>query len=137
MRRGLHAVLSIVFVVSILFVAPAAQAQDDSTTASHWDDFAHYVLIAKPDLALGHGVALQQSGEGEFLVAVETGRHKNPERIMILAAAMPTLKDLANQLAKKLQGARIKRARRVCGQCGAENATSVDACSKCGASLPR
>ena len=112
MRTGPVAVLSISLGILSLLSTPAL-AQDNKTVADHWEDFVHYVRIAKPDLALGEATfLLQQASEGELLDAVEGSRVADSyDQVIQRAMKTETLKDVAAQLAKKIQDARFKRAR--------------------------
>ncbi|MEX2213312.1 MAG: hypothetical protein WD768_04250 [Phycisphaeraceae bacterium] len=112
MRIGPAAVLSISLGMLSLLSTPAA-AQDGKTVAAHWENFVHYVRIAKPDLALAEATfLLQQASEAELLAAVENSRVAETYlQVLERAAKTETLKDAATKLAKKIQDARFKLAR--------------------------
>lgn len=111
MRIGSFAA-SVLSLVTVLAQAGPVAAQNE-TVADHWEDFIHYVQIAKPDLALAHGQwLLDQAPAGELLDAVENSRAAdNYERILARAQATDTTRDVALKLAKKIQDARFERAR--------------------------
>jgi len=110
MRTGPLAA-SLPLVLMLALAAPAAA--QNKTVADHWEDFVHYVQIAKPDLALAHGQwLLDQAPEAELLDAVEASRVAGTyEQILARAQNTETTRELAVKLTKKIQDARFKRAR--------------------------
>lgn len=112
MRHGL-CVLSILAALCLSLSNPVAGQDANATVADQWEEFVHYVLIAKPDLALAHGqVLLDQASKPELLDAVEASRHAETySGTLRRAQGMETLRDLANKLARKIQDARLERAR--------------------------
>ncbi|MCC6581554.1 MAG: hypothetical protein IT440_14050 [Phycisphaeraceae bacterium] len=106
-RLGIGLTLALFCLAS--FQAPAS-AQTDNT-ASLWDDFNHYVLIARPDLALGIGQKLLQVDEGNLLDVVEASSYIDYDRTLYRASRVDTLTELATQLKQKIQKARIARSR--------------------------
>jgi hypothetical protein len=111
MRTGHVATLSLSLVLLLSLAGPAA-AQNQSV-AAHWEDFVHYVRIAKPDLALAQAQWLiDQAPEAELLDAVEASRVADSyENVLELGKKTETLRDTAAKLEKKIQDARFKRAR--------------------------
>lgn len=100
-------------VASLLLMAAAAPAQDAKTAADHWEEFVHHINIARPDIALGHGqYLLDQVSEGELLDAVEASRHADTfHESMTRGQGMETIREVVIKVAKKIEDARIQRAR--------------------------
>lgn len=105
--------VSLLLLVSMLFTAPAYSQQQQQDPASLWADFNHYVLIARPDLAQAAGQALlQQVDNSRLLDIVEASNYRdNYDRTLIRAGKMDTVQDVASQIEKRIQQARIDRSR--------------------------
>ena len=97
----------------VLTLAPSATAQNADADAGDvdvlWNNFNHYVLIARPDLAADYGKLLLEADGGELLDAVENGRFD--ERPLLRAKRTEQLADLADDIERAIQRARIDRAR--------------------------
>lgn len=80
-----------------------------------WDDFNHYVLIARPELAHAAGQALlNQVNDDQLLDIVEASDFADwLDRVKVRADGMPTVAETAAELARRIQAARIARARDV------------------------
>lgn len=95
--------------------APPAQATARDTATGPgalWSDFNHYVRIARPDLALASGTALLKAVDDQQLLdVVEAGDYKDYEKTLTIASKIETLRELSDQIAGKIQAARVGRAR--------------------------
>jgi len=99
------------FAVACLLLSGVVQAQDKEL-AGTWEDFNHYVLIARPDLAQGLGEQLLNADDEVLLDVVEASSYAETyESTLGRASKLETLKDIAKGLEKKIQSARIKRSR--------------------------
>lgn len=85
-----------------------AQSQDP---AKLWGDFNHYVLIARPELALGIGNALLSVEDQQLLDIVEASTYTNYETTLFRASKIDTLKEVSEQLQGKIHAARLARSR--------------------------
>lgn len=96
--------------VSLGTYAPAAEAQ--ATDAKQlWEDFCHYVLIARPELAGDAGRQLLDTADAETLLAAVEGSSYDALKVLDRARKTETVKDVAAQLTTAIQDARIDRAR--------------------------
>lgn len=103
-------VLMAVSAVSMGAWAPRAAAQQQDA-GQLWEDFCHYVLIARPDMAADAGLQLLDQDDSEaLLTAVETSTY-DPSSIFPRARKTETVADVAAALEKAIQDARIDRAR--------------------------
>ncbi len=109
LARLLVIVLS-VSTVSLGAYAPNAEAQ--ATDAKQlWEDFCHYVLIARPELAADAGRQLLDSADAETLLAAVESSSYDMGKVLARAGKTETVKDVAAQLGTAIQDARIDRAR--------------------------
>lgn len=103
--------------VGMLTLASLAGAQQQQTPESLWADFNHYVRIARPDLAQAAGTALLSRIENDqqLLDVVEANEQYRDWRSGTIARAsrIDTLEAIAEDLATRLQKARIDRSRDV------------------------
>lgn len=113
MSRVTRAVLAAVLGVwSAVAMSSPGFAQAQRTAAQLWDDFNHYTLIARPDLAAAAGTALLGAAQpGELLDVVEASDFKDWDRTLERAQKMDEVRDVAAQLAQTIQQARIDRSR--------------------------
>jgi hypothetical protein len=111
-----RSILSIV-TVGMLMLATIAGAQTQQTPESLWADFNHYVRIARPDMALAAGTALLNAvdNDQQLLDVVEANREYADWQAGTISRArnIDTLEDLANDLAIRIQKARVDRSRDV------------------------
>ncbi|MEE9212036.1 MAG: hypothetical protein V3U29_05225, partial [Phycisphaeraceae bacterium] len=92
-------------------VSVSAQDQPPEAAAL-WDDFNHYVLIARPDLAGAAGAQLlAQVDDAAMLDIVEASDYTNFEQVLQRAARIESLAQTANSLSRRIQAARIERSR--------------------------
>ncbi|GAB4188800.1 MAG: hypothetical protein Kow00105_03390 [Phycisphaeraceae bacterium] len=103
----------------VLACMPGVLHAQDQTPASLWEDFNHYVLIAKPDLALATGKALLEKADNQTLLqTVEASERKEWANVLARAsklgeadAAYSQLVTIANELDSRIQAARIELSR--------------------------
>ena len=103
----------------VLTCLPTTLFAQDQTPASLWEDFNHYVLIAKPDLALASGQALLEQADNQTLLAtVESSDRKEWVNVLARATKMgeadETYADLisvSKDLDGRIQAARIEISR--------------------------
>ncbi len=103
-------------VSACLPVSVFAQGQ---TPEALWEDFNHYVLIAKPDLALATGQTLLKQADNQTLLAtVESSDREAWANVLARAAKMgeadekyASLVDVAQDLDSRIQAARIELSR--------------------------
>jgi hypothetical protein len=113
MSRSTRAALRIVVGLTLaLHLTGPSHGQAERTPAQLWDDFNHYVLIARPDLAVGAGQALLNSADAATILdVVEASDFKDWQRVMEVAVRMEDVRDVASSLSQTIQGARIERSR--------------------------
>lgn len=118
-KRRLFPVIMIVLTIAA-FGAPAAmtaaqvQAQQaqEQRPAQLWDDFNHYVLIARPELAAAAADALlQRVSPDELLDIVEASRFRDYEQTLVRAAKIETAANAAARLDAAIREARLGRMR--------------------------
>ncbi len=107
----LFSVLTPVTPLPTLVAPAAAQAQTQAEPAQLWSDFAHYVLIARPQLAADAGEALLGVDPGVLLDTVEASRHSSTGNLFDRASGMDGVRGVAAQLRSKLESARLDRSR--------------------------
>jgi len=94
-----------------LLIAAAAAAptwaQADDSLADAWADFNHYVLIARPDLAAAAAEQLVDADLEALLNAVESGDYDNWPNTVSQAQRLEGVGELADQVADRIQQARI------------------------------
>ncbi len=108
---GLTLCLSLTGVAVTGALAPAVIAQQDGGPAQLWSDFAHYVLIARPQLAADAATALLETDAGAILDAVEASEYAAPASLFERASGMEGVSGLAAQLQQKIESARLDRSR--------------------------
>ncbi|MEM8738634.1 MAG: hypothetical protein AAGG38_09180 [Planctomycetota bacterium] len=106
--RVLPSVLVLLFNLASLAVLPAAAAQDADQL---WDDYTHYVQIARPELAAEAVSGLAAVQPGTLLDAVEASRFPDPTRIFQRAAGMESIAQASAEIQDKIQQARLERSR--------------------------
>ncbi|NJL30485.1 MAG: hypothetical protein HC898_02000 [Phycisphaerales bacterium] len=93
-------------------LAPARAQNSAGDLAASWADFNHYVLIARPDLAAASAKQLIAGDQYKLLDTVEASDYRDDfGRILERARRTKGLEELADQLAKKIQDAKIARSR--------------------------
>lgn len=105
--------------LSVLACTPSALFAQDQTPDTLWEDFNHYVLIAKPDLALATGEALLDQANNETLLkTVEASDRKDWANILSRASKLGEANDqyasltkVAGELDARIQAARIELSR--------------------------
>jgi hypothetical protein len=110
MSSTLRVALGMICLSFCLAVTPLAQAQSKGTLGL-WEDFNHYVLIARPDLAEDLGKQLLKANSDQLIDAVEVSTYTDFEKTLYRAQKIQGLKDIAGQLEEKLQKSLIKRSR--------------------------
>ncbi|MEZ6191693.1 MAG: HEAT repeat domain-containing protein [Phycisphaerales bacterium] len=105
--------------LSVLACLPGAVVAQEQTPASLWEDFNHYVLIAKPDLALATGQALLQQTDNQTLLStVESSERKEWANVLARASKLgeadaqyADLVAVARDLDGRIQAARVELSR--------------------------
>lgn len=110
MSSTLRVALGMICLSLCMVCAPLARAQS-AGTLQLWEDFNHYVLIARPDLAEDLGKQLLKVNPDQLIDAVESSTYSDFEKTLFRAQKIQGLKDLANDLEEKLQKALVKRSR--------------------------
>ncbi len=103
----------------VLTCLPTTLFAQDQTPAILWEDFNHYVLIAKPDLALASGQALLEQADNQTLLAtVETSDRKAWVNVLARATKMgeadekyADLVSVSKDLDSRIQAARVELSR--------------------------
>ncbi len=127
LRTLIAALLIATFAIGTLTNPTLAQEQSDSETSAQpqqapadsarveslWEDFNHYVLIARYDVALEAGQALLQLEDANTLLdVIEGSDYRNQwDAVLLRASKVETLKEVAEELARRIQNAKIERAR--------------------------
>jgi hypothetical protein len=110
--RGCRALAGLAILVAL--AAPAA-AQEARDPASFLEDFVHYTLIARPDLAAENARALIESGitDAELAELVDDSERSRQRFQQALARAqrVPELEDIAADLDRRLHDGRLDLAR--------------------------
>lgn len=84
----------------------------DRSPQQLWNDFNHYVLIARPDLAASSGQALLQRTEpSQLLDIVEASDYEDYDQTLDRATRVPELSAVAVRLTEAIAQARLERAR--------------------------
>jgi len=108
--RIVQSFLATAILVLLLGVAPAL-AQEQNPT-SLWNDFNHYVRIARPDLAQSAARELLDRADNDTLLeVVESGDYRDYNQTLRRARNMETLSETAQELGQRIQQARIERSR--------------------------
>ncbi len=103
----------------LLTAWPGSLSAQEQDPAALWEDFNHYVLIAKPDLALATGQTLLDQADNQTLLAtVESSDRKAWQNVLARASKMgaadpqhASLVDIAKQLDQRIQAARVELSR--------------------------
>lgn len=103
--------LQIACLLTLGLAAINVQAQEQ-TPAVLWDDFNHYVLIARPDLAVATGEKLlQQADAATLLDVVEASDFPDYLKALDRAAGVQEVQPVADKLLNELRQAAIERSR--------------------------
>ncbi len=105
--------------LSVLACMPSTLLAQSQTPEALWEDFNHYVLIAKPDLALATGQALlDQADNATLLATVESSEREDWVNTLARASKMgeanseyANLVTVAKTLDDRIQAARIELSR--------------------------
>ncbi len=106
--------LGIFFYLCILIGGQTAwgQQEQDTAPASLWNDFNHYVRIARPDLAAAAGDALlSRVDDPKLLDIVEASDYEDYEKTLRRAERMPQVETTATAIAERILAAQISRSR--------------------------
>jgi hypothetical protein len=103
----------------VLACWPGSLSAQEQSPAALWEDFNHYVLIAKPDLALATGqLLLEQADNQTLLSTVESSERKEWVNVLARATKMgeadeqyAPLVDVAKELDSRIQAARVELSR--------------------------
>lgn len=103
----------------VLACLPGASYAQEQAPATLWEDFNHYVLIAKPDLAMATGQALLDQVDNQtLLTTVESSERKEWANVLARASKLgeadAQYKDLvtvAKDLDSRIQAARVELSR--------------------------
>lgn len=117
----IHAKLRTTLIAMVLAVpaaiaasAPAAAAQDE-TNIQLLDNFVHYALVAKPDLAIANARKLLDSGitDIELAIMLDEGRVtlERFERAISWAQFVPELEEIAGELSLRVEEGRLAMGR--------------------------
>lgn len=102
-------------VLVMLAVTAPAPAQADSGATQLLDDFVHYALVAKPDLAAANAQALLDSGitDAELAKLLDEGKVtlEKFDRAVSRAQLVPELADIVAELARRVEAGRLDLAR--------------------------
>ncbi len=98
---------------------PGSLLAQEQTPEALWEDFNHYVLIAKPDLALATGQTLLKQADNQALLAtVESSDREAWANVLARASKMgeadeqfASLIDVAKDLDNRIQAARVELSR--------------------------
>lgn len=100
-----------IFALSLSLLPSVAFAQDADEL---WEDFNHYVLVARPELAMEFGEALLDLDEDALLTAVESSDRKDLDGLFIRLRGMGEDEaELANKIESLIQKSKVNRAREV------------------------
>lgn len=99
----------------LVVTSSAAYGADHISDANKlWEDFNHYVLVARPDLADAAAKKLLTQSDDNLLGAVESvDSPDNLSPLWARAAGMALLRDSAQALEDKIQSARVAKSREV------------------------
>lgn len=105
--------LSVVMIFTLLVAAVPALGQAEQKPEQLWDDFIHYVRIARPDLAQAAAESLMSSVDDQQLLDIleAYGRPQLNMSTLNIAIKIPSLKPTAEKLKKMIEDAQIGRAR--------------------------
>ena len=112
---GLRTASAALAVSVVLAVAAKAPAQAESDPAQLLDDFVHYSLVAKPDLAAANAQALMDSGitDAELARLLDEGKVtlEKFDRAISRAQLVEELTDIVAELARRVEAGRLDLAR--------------------------
>lgn len=112
LRMTRRTAVSLLSLVTMVLTAMPAMAQQNATPQILWDDFNHYVLIARPDLAAASGQALlEQADAATLLDVVEASDFPDYLKALDRAAQIETVKPVADELLETLRQAAMDRSR--------------------------
>ena len=104
-------VVSVLVGVGLWLSGGAVTAAEDDP-ASLWDDFNHYVRIARADLASAAGQSLLGTvDEQQLLDIIEASPYEDYERTLLRASRMVEVEQTASDLAQQIRNAQISRSR--------------------------
>ncbi len=108
-----NALIALTLVYTTTASAPAAAQADDNMQLL--DNFVHYALVAKPDLAIANARLLLDSGitDAELAVMLDEGRVTQArfERAISWAQFVPELEEIAGELSTRVEDGRLAMAR--------------------------
>lgn len=105
-------VIHVLCLVTLTLTSLQALAQQDATPQVMWDDFNHYVLIARPDLADASGKTLLEQVDGETLLdIVEASDFPDYLKALDRAAQIEAVQATAEQMLEVLRQAAMQRSR--------------------------
>jgi hypothetical protein len=105
-------VASAAFLAAVMPAATVSAQAQEQTPAQLWDDFNHYVLIARPELAAAAASALLDRVDADALLdIVEASRFRDYEQTLLRASRIETVKDAAERLDATIRAARLGRMR--------------------------
>ncbi len=107
-QAALHVVVGL---LAALVLTGPLFAQAQRTPAQLWDDFNHYVLIARPDLAAAAGEALLNAAEPAAILDVVEASDFKDLRALDQGTRIDDVREVAARLAQTIQDARIARSR--------------------------
>jgi len=79
---------------------------------SLWEDFNHYVRIARPELAADAGAQLlNTTSAGQLLSLAESGLYRDYQRTLERAVRIESLRPIAESVGERIESARMERSR--------------------------
>jgi len=105
--------LSGLLAAMIFVLTPMASAQPSQDPSDLWADFNHYVLVARPDLAMASATALLNRVNGQELLDIaENSDYKDyATRTLPVAMRIESLKSIAERIDTMLDTAKLERSR--------------------------
>ena len=105
--------LSGLLAAMIFALTPGASAQPNQDPSDLWADFNHYVLVARPDLAMASATALLNRVNGQQLLDIaENSDYKDyATRTLPVAMRIESLKSIAERIDTMLDTAKLERSR--------------------------
>ncbi|MCC7146835.1 MAG: hypothetical protein IT443_10340 [Phycisphaeraceae bacterium] len=104
---------SYLIVWSLVFgLTGSALAAESPSVAQLWDDFNHYILIARPELAAAAAEAIIKTADPQDLLdAVEASRFSSYDQTLAKALKMEPVRAAAEALDQVIQKAQVQRVR--------------------------
>lgn len=102
---------SVCAVLALMSLLPLSARAQDRGLAGQWEDFNHYVLIARPDLAAGQAQALLSADAQQLLDVIEAGAYKDIRFVIERAQKFESLAPSAKQLGQMIDAALLSRMR--------------------------